>query len=466
MKGVRQRKKIGTASSPRPGTGRVRGKHSRKRGRADAELGRKMSEKSNKIILVMSGILTVVFITVVYMTNRVVPFMMDDLWYSTLLFEETPVSSLADVIRSQVWHYNNWGGRSMTHGILQLILMAGENAADILNVGVTLLLMAAVCLVADHRRLPAFVAAGGMVLGLNADWRMSMFWQSGAANYLYITVFILLFLFCYLRELPEDGKAGARKVEIGGAEAGKAGARGTEAGKTERLSGPGSRRGAGSPGFIRSGDKRSALPGITVWILPLGILAGWSNENMGPAVWIVTLAVIWLLHREQRKIRVWMVLGNLACLAGSVLCIAAPGNAVRSAQIREEEYGVLWRLFLRSYGECKGAMEYLFPALLVLGAVLLVSRFALGQRLDMREKLLLLGVLLSWGAFFLSPHYPGRASFGTMVLCICVILSLAKKILGQRPDLAWPLWAGALLVWFKGMYFCGEWLSLVWGWIK
>ena len=175
MKGVRQRKKIGTASSPRPGTGRVRGKHSRKRGRADAELGRKMSEKSNKIILVMSGILTVVFITVVYMTNRVVPFMMDDLWYSTLLFEETPVSSLADVIRSQVWHYNNWGGRSMTHGILQLILMAGENAADILNVGVTLLLMAAVCLVADHRRLPAFVAAGGMVLGLNADWRMSMF---------------------------------------------------------------------------------------------------------------------------------------------------------------------------------------------------------------------------------------------------------------------------------------------------
>ena len=77
----------------------------------------------------MSGILTVVFITVVYMTNRVVPFMMDDLWYSTLLFEETPVSSLADVIRSQVWHYNNWGGRSMTHGILQLILMAGEKAA-------------------------------------------------------------------------------------------------------------------------------------------------------------------------------------------------------------------------------------------------------------------------------------------------------------------------------------------------
>ncbi len=378
-----------------------------------------MNEKTNKIIWIMSGVLTAVFIVVIYLTNRVVPFMMDDLWYSTLLFDESvQVSSLSDIIRSQIWHYNNWGGRSMTHGILQLVLMAGEGAADFLNVAVTLLLSASVCMVSGCRRLPAFAAAGGMLLGLNADWRMSMFWQSGAANYLYITVFILLFLFCYLRELQEEG-------------------------------------------FCAAG-----LPGITVWILPLGILAGWSNENMGPAVWIVTLAVICLLGREKRKIKAWIILGNLACLAGAVLCIAAPGNFVRSAETGEEGYGTLWRLFLRCYGECKAVMEYLFPVLLVLGAVLLVSRFALGQRLVRREKLLLLGALLSWGAFLLSPHYPARAAFGTMVLCICVILSLTKKILEQRRDLALPLWAGALLIWLRGMYYCGEWLSLVWGWIK
>lgn len=70
-----------------------------------------------------------------------------------------------------------------------------------------------------------------MVLGLNANWRMSMFWQAGAANYLYITVFILLFVWCYLREVPDEGsflpgfgkwrKGESRSVLTGGGAVGK-----------------------------------------------------------------------------------------------------------------------------------------------------------------------------------------------------------------------------------------------------
>lgn len=364
---------------------------------------------------IMSGILTAVFIFVVYETNKAVPFMMDDLWYSTLLFDDsTPIASFSDIVRSQVWHYNNWGGRSMTHGILQLTLLAGEAAADVLNVVFVLFLAGMICLVSGHRRLPAFFAAAGMVLGLNADWRMSMFWQAGAANYLYITVFILLFVFCYLRELPEGEGFFPFRMKKGG------------------------RMSAAAGEAVEKPFCPKPLDGITVWILPLGLLAGWSNENMGPAVWLLSLAVIILCRREARKIKPWMVLGNLACLAGSVLCIAAPGNFIRSRQIETEGYGAVWKLFLRSYAECRAALDYIFPALLVLAALLLVSRYVLGQIPDRRELLLISCALLSWGAFILSPHYPARAATGTIVLCICVILSLAKKILSQRADLACP----------------------------
>lgn len=379
----------------------------------------RMTKESRKIMWTATGVMTAVLLLVMFVTHRTIPFMMDDLWYATMLSDDTPIASFSDIVKSQIWHYLNWGGRSMTHGILQLTLLAGEPVADVLNIGFTLLLGWTICLVAGHRRFPAFFAAMALPLGLNANWRMSMFWQAGAANYLYITVFILGFAHCYLRELPEEGE-----------------------------------------------DVPKALPGITLWILPLGILAGWSNENMGPAVWILSLAVILMGRKEGHRTKPWMILGNLACLAGSILCIAAPGNAVRSSQIKEEQYGVLWRIFLRSYGECKGAMEYLFPVILVLGAMLLVSRFALGQRLSRRDGLLLFTALLSWGAFFLSPHYPDRASFGTMALCVCVILSLAKRILRQRGDLAWPLWWGAVLIGLRGMYFCGEFLALDWGWIR
>lgn len=379
-----------------------------------------MREKTEKKMAVMAGILLGVSAVVMLITHHLVPFMMDDLWYSTMLSDETPITSFSDIVKSQIWHYNNWGGRSMTHGILQLTLLMGENMADVLNVLVTFLLAGMICLVAENRSLPVLLAAVGMLLGLNANWKMSMFWQAGAANYLYIMVFLLFFVFCYLRELPGQTQVPEKKK----------------------------------------------LPGISLWIIPLGILAGWSNENMGPAVWLLSLGVILWVWKKEHRISLWMILGNLFCLFGSVMMIIAPGNFVRSGEVAENQYGFLWRLFLRSYGECKGALEYLFPTLLILVFFLLLQKCVFRENIGIRNVFLLVCALLSWGAMILSPHYPDRASFGTMALLICVILSLAGNVLRQRKDLAWPLWGAVLLVWLRGMYFCGEFMAISWGWIR
>ncbi len=389
---------------------------------------------------ITTGILILISAAVMYVTHRAVPFMMDDLWYSTMLSDETPITSFADIITSQIWHYNNWGGRSMTHGILQITLLLGEHAADILNVVMTLLLSFVICVMARNRTLPAFWAAMAMLLGLNANFKMSMFWQAGAANYLYITVFILIFAWCYLRELPESGVLvpGKRTPEP----------ERKPLGKDEAVPAP------------------KHLWGITLWIIPLGILAGWSNENMGPAVWLLSLAVILLSVKEKRRLFPWMVLGNISCLAGSILVVAAPGNFVRSGQVDSNDYGFLWKCFLRGYAESAAIEVHLFPTLLVLGFMALICKGILRQPLGRRNVLLLLSALLSWGAMILSPHYPDRATFGTMALLICVIISLAKKIVSMRKDLSWMLWGITLLIWLRGMYYCGEFLGITWGWIK
>lgn len=402
-----------------------------------------MKGKSKKILYGITVVLILASVLVIYMTHRAVPFMMDDLWYSTMLSDETPITSFSDIVKSQIWHYHNWGGRSMTHGILQITLLLGEHAADILNVIMTLLLSAVVCLVARYRKLPAFWAAMAMILGLNANWKMSMFWQAGAANYLYITVFILLFAWCYLRELPESRKSifpdASELPSVSDA---------------SDVSVP----------LIVSAPRR--LWGITLWIIPLGILAGWSNENMGPAVWLLSLAVIVFVVKEKRRLSPWMILGNLSCLAGSVMLIMAPGNFVRSAQAENNGYGLLWRCFLRGYAESTAVTVHLFPALLVVGFMVVLCKGALKLEIGRRNRLLLLCALLSWGAMILSPHYPDRAAFGTMALLICVILSLAKKVLDVRKDLAWMLWGVTALIWLRGMYYCGEFLAITWGWIR
>lgn len=380
-----------------------------------------MKERTRKKMLCITGLLTGIGFLVMYAVHREIPFMMDDLWYATMLSDDTPITSLKDIVTSQIWHYYNWGGRSMTHAMLQLTLLMGEQAADICNLIMTVLLSLMICIVARNRNLPAFWAGGAMVLGLNANWKMSMFWQAGAANYLYITVFILTFLWCYLRELPQQPTDTTVPKQ---------------------------------------------LKGIPVWILPLGLVAGWSNENMGPVAWLLSLAVILLAFREKRKVHLWMFLGNISCLLGSVLMIAAPGNFVRSSEIKENQYGLLWRCFLRGYAESTAVFQYLFPTFLVLGFVLIAAKGILKCEIGRKNLLLLCGAFLSVAAMVLSPHYPDRATFGTMVLCICVILSMAGKILEKRRDLGWMLWAAAAFIWARGMYNCGEYLAIIFGWIR
>ncbi len=376
-------------------------------------------KNSNKGIKIASLILFGITAATVYFVNHYVPFMMDDEWYSTLLYSDEKITSLSDIISAQIWHWNNWGGRSITHGLLQLILMCGESFADVLNTIFLFLLALTVSMVAcisseDIRKTPVYLFVSyGLILGLAANWKMSMFWQAGAANYLYITVFILLFIFCYLREL----------------------------------------------------DDTPALKGITVWMIPLAVISGWSNENMGPVCFIISVLTMLSLKKEGRKIKAWMIEGSILSLAGSIMCIAAPGNFVRSAE-NYTDIGVLWKTFLRFYYESTAVFKHQILAVSVLAAVLIMSIWGLGIALTKAEKMLLLGALLSWGAMILSPHYPDRATFGTMCLMICVIISRSALMVAQKKEVTLPLFLGSVIIWLKGLYDLLDFLANVFYWIR
>ena len=99
-------------------------------------------EKKNRAFCATAAIVAGILILAVmeWLGHRRIPFMMDDLWYATNLATDRPLQGLGDVMESQVWHFLNWGGRCVTHGILQLTLMCGELGADMLNMIATLVL--------------------------------------------------------------------------------------------------------------------------------------------------------------------------------------------------------------------------------------------------------------------------------------------------------------------------------------
>ena len=365
------------------------------------------------------GILFVIGLVCVWQAQREVPLMMDDEWYSTVLSANTPLGGFKDIVQAQIWHYNNWGGRTVAHTMVQMILLyLSPQVSDILNVVMIVILAWMISAIAGEKRLAYVTLTVGFLHGLNANWKMSMYWQTGACNYLYTTIIILAFLWFYLRILEKE--------------------------------------------------PAKECPWLALPVSVLGLLCGWTNENMGPMVWVLTVVVMLWLKHEKRAIRIWMMAGNLSCLVGSVLMIMAPGNSVRSEQVAETEFGTLWQIFLRMYNVCKGAWEYLFPVIVVTIALLVVNICILGNRLKKSDGLLIVGAILSWGAMILSPHYPDRASFGTMCLLLCATVSQVSDIIRTKDTKICRIaMAGmGVFIWLRGMFFLGEFIAISWGWIR
>lgn len=320
-----------------------------------------------------------------FLYNRATPFIMDDLWYQTNLSNGQPLAGIKDVAQGQIWHYFNWGGRTITHTILQLSLMGGELFCDILNMIMTFMLALVISSFAKEKsnRIFFFGAAFSLIISFNISINYNMFWQSGAANYLYASVWILAFLSLYFRELNFENP--------------------------------------------------KPLKGVNYWIIPLGLITGWSNENMGPACFILSILVIiaCMKKKKYKKVPWWMTLGCISSLIGSALLILAPGNFVRSSI--KSDSGLVESLMLRLSSLLEGIGSFLLPAFLCSVFLFIILVFVLRLKAQESDIILIVTAVLAFDAMILSPHFPPRAAFGIMVLLIVLILSLMEQICRQFP---------------------------------
>lgn len=370
-------------------------------------------EKKQKLIGVVLWGMLVLYAGVSFLTHHCYPFVADDLWYSTNLVTTKAVSSIGDIVESQIWHYFNWGGRSVGHSILQLTLWSGEDIADVCNVIATFLLSLLICKAAGAKGLLFFVLGISAFPALIPGWEAAMFWQSGSANYLYISVFIFTYvylLFEYLR------------------------------------------------------NKQIPLP-VKILGIPLGLMAGWSNENVGPAIFILSVIVIMLHKAEEKKLEIWAVLSSMACFMGSLLLLLSPGNMVRS-NYAEQDKGILWRSFLRCYAECRGLFECLFPLLLVAAFVFAFGKGFYRIKVGKERILLLFGALLTWGALILSPVIIDRAYFGTAVFLLIFIISYLKDIIAREKRMENYVFGLAVIIMLRSLYMMLTYVCTYWGWIK
>ncbi|MDR1092509.1 MAG: DUF6056 family protein [Prevotella sp.] len=307
----------------------------------------------------------------IFILNILTPLISDDFAYMFVYGEDRLVSSVADILHSQENHYYMWGGRSVVHFIAQVLLILPPYVADLLN---SLVYMGYIFLIYLHIKgrgrnsLSLFVLVNLAVWFLQPVLGDTVFWITGAANYLWGTALILLFLL---------------------------------------------------PFRMYQGQKSSIASQILMpaGIFICGIIAGWTNENTAGAMLLISILFCAYYYSQKWDIPVWSVTGFIGSLSGFFLMIAAPGNYVRAGDSSFDLLVLAYRLF----SSTQTLLFYCSPLLLVaLLMYVIFYRFPDKNRNDNLKLSLIytIAAITAVYAMVLSPTFPRRALFGVVTYLI------------------------------------------------
>ena len=197
------------------------------------------------------------------------------------------ISGFGDLLESQWLHYFTGNGRVPAHFLVQFFVWQNKFLFDLMNSFVFLFLIFEIYWLSCKGKISLKGLKPGVLWGVFISlWAFTpgfntiFLWICGACNYLWMTVFLLLFLIPYVRKYYN---------------------------------------------FHEILGKGCYYNGM---IFVMGIIAGWSNENS--VCWIILVLMLFLFsYRNCRGNETWMYLGLAGLVIGYALMLLAPGNMAR-----------------------------------------------------------------------------------------------------------------------------------------
>ncbi|MEK4004129.1 DUF3329 domain-containing protein [Paenibacillus sp. FSL H3-0333] len=317
--------------------------------------------------------------------NSVTPYWNDEFYYSFVSGGDTRIQNLYDIIRSQHYLYFNWTGRIVIHGLVQLFLLLGKGYFNIFNSLFLVSLIYLICSFIKIRKfnnkedLRDFVIVTLLLWFFMPVMGQTAFWLAGSINYLWSTVFVMLFLLPYRYLLEGSHIIGNRIASI-------------------------------------------------VLMFFLGLLAGWSQENAAvTAVVFVGITFLFMMYKHK-KIPYWFTSGSIGLIIGALFLLLAPGNGVRKEKmyfdlsLKDQIFG-----FIQSI---KNIVLHEQLALFVLFFVMFICMFFVNSESKVKNiglsLMLFITGFISYLAMIASPEFPTRATFVGAIFIIIAITILSK----------------------------------------
>ena len=317
--------------------------------------------------------LVLIFISMLIL-NFLTPLLADDYSYG-LNLNSKRISSIIDIFDYQVWHYFNWGGRTIAHTLAQTFLIFPKAIFNVLNSFIYTVLIYLIYLHGKLNRknkdYPYILLLIHLLLWFTIPvFGQSFIWLIGSCNYLWTTVIILYFLWLY------------RKNSLS--------------------------------------EKWYNL----LFMFILGLLAGWTNENTSAGL-IIILAFSLIINKvETRKFELskTRLFGIIGTLAGFVIMICAPGNYIRSAEFKDHTF-IIIKIIKRALDITNNLENIILPLLIVI-IILISLKIYHKKKVEKEAYTFILGGFAAIYAMVLSPTFPKRAWTGAIIFFVIAIVIL------------------------------------------
>lgn len=342
------------------------------------------SMKQNKCAIVLLAFVGVVF----YLMNVYSPLFCDDWHYNFIFKTTTPIQSVGDIFVSQYHHYFGFNGRVVPHLFVQFFDgLAGKGWFNVANTMMFLLFLHMLVTTVSREKARYFqtlsLAVAALVLLLPA-FNLTLLWMSGACNYLWTGVFLLIFH----RLLQKEW---------------------------------------------------TVRPCVHLLFTLFGLFCGWTHEGFVIGLCASYIVYYAINRKELTPSRITLLIGFFV---GTLMMVVSPANFHRAMTglWGGSENGVLWM-----YGSTLWNMRKLRITLVLIFALLFVyNRRRAYFKMYVRDNMLWIIAMLVSATFLVVIAKTGlvHAMFGIELFALILLLKLCLCI--RIPQLVCLTWNGIM----------------------
>lgn len=319
--------------------------------------------------------LLLIFISMLAL-NFLTPLLADDYSYGLNLANKK-LTGIIDIYNYQIWHYFNWGGRTIAHTFAQTLLMFPKAIFNIVNSIIYTCLVYLIYLHGKLNRREKNPRNSYLILLIHLIlwfiipvFGQSFIWLIGSCNYLWTTVIVVYFLLLF-----------------------------------------------------RKNEKENKWYKIIIMFL-IGILAGWTNENTSAGLIVILFSTLIIdkITTKKWNLTKTKVAGIVGSLIGFVLMICAPGNYVRNAAFKDDTF-IIIKFIKRAIDITGNAEIYILP--LIIAIIILISlKIYHKKKIEKEVTPFILGGFAATYSMVAAPQFPERSWTGVIVYLIIALVIL------------------------------------------